>query len=165
VPPEASQGFAELVTVVRLQAEPDSGVVRFAQPIWLGEAQDGAPDRVVEGQPDASGSSADGEPTRVTAQLGTLLAGALPIDLPTLERAAVKVLARLEGLAEGIAAAPATLSLTQWLVAVAAVVVFEFARRRAKPLELSGSVRGDGGRVPSWAPFPILAMLPPEDEP
>jgi hypothetical protein len=90
-------------------------------------------------------------------QLGPLLVGALPISLAALERAADAFLAGLDNLTEVVTASEAP-RLFPWLGAAAlAAGAYEFARRRVGP-------SGRGGRGgPTWAPFPVLAVLPSEE--
>jgi hypothetical protein len=92
----------------------------------------------------------------LASQLGPLVAGTLPINLPALERAADAFFVRMERLAEVVTLSEAP-RLFPWLAAAAvAAGTYEFARRRARP-------PGRGGRTPTWAPFPVLAVLPFED--
>jgi hypothetical protein len=90
---------------------------------------------------------------------GNLLTDALRIDLAALARSADEFFARLEGLAQDVARSPAVLRLSQYLAVAAAVAALEFARRRATASEAGAA--GD----PRWAPYPVLAVLPPEEEP
>jgi hypothetical protein len=160
---EANKPSVEPMLVVHLQREPDQGVpVPPARPTEL--AQENPPDAAGEERAETSAARLFSDPSALLPQRGDLLPGTLPVDLPTLERAVVGFFARLENLAEDVAAWPATQTLAQWLVAGAtAAGAFEFARRRLHARS-SGPVREDGEAGPNWAPFPILAVLPPEDE-
>jgi hypothetical protein len=84
---------------------------------------------------------------------GDLLAGAVNVDLARLEQAADQVFAQLESLAADVAAAPAGLTVTEWLVtASVAAAAFEMGRRRIKL------------PIPTCDPSLVFTLLPPEDE-
>jgi hypothetical protein len=64
-------------------------------------------------------------------------------------------------LAEHMAAFPDTVGLVHWLlVGATATGAFELARRRT--MAPAGRAKDDR-EGPLWAPFPVLAVLPPED--
>jgi hypothetical protein len=103
------------------------------------------------------------ESLRPALEPGNLLAGASPIDLATLKRAAKEVLAQLEALGKELTAAPQGLSQSQWLVvAVLAAGTLELARRRIR--RRSESTPPEGWDELSSHLFPVLAM-PPKGEP
>jgi uncharacterized protein (TIGR03118 family) len=105
---------------------------------------------------------ASAAPVQPAPRLGSLLGGALVIDLANIKGAVDGFFARLEDLAE-MAASPDTMRLVHWLLAgVTATGAFEFARR--KTMSSSGRTPDDQDD-PLWAPFPVLAVLPPEDQP
>jgi hypothetical protein len=127
------------------------------------QTNDNAADAVVvEEAPEAIASFASDDFSFPAPQLGSLLFGALSGNLPVLKRAVDDFLDRAGSLAAGFAAwtTPRFLS---WLVAAAlAGGAAEFARRRARPPNMSEA--GDHERNdPTWAPFPVLAVLPSED--
>jgi hypothetical protein len=102
-------------------------------------------------------------PVRPLPQLASLLAGAIPIDLANLQGAVDSFFARLEGLANDMTRSPETLRLIHWLLAGATTTgVFEFIRAN-----IEASARPTPGDVDDdlWAPFPVLALVPPEDQP
>jgi hypothetical protein len=132
---------------------------RFLSPTQVQTTPEHASDTIVKefiGSADSSASQSHPVP-----QLGTLLAGGLPIDLANLRAAVDTFFARLEDLAENMAASLETQKLVHWLFAgVTAIGIFECARRKTMP----SAGLGDGDPDdPVWAPFPVLAFIPPED--
>jgi len=121
-----------------------------------------ASDGVIEKHPEIA-SPRSGEPPRPTPQLGSVLAGTLPFDLSRLERAVEEFFIALGNLAGHMST---SLNLTEWLLAaVVAAGAYEFARKRGHRSESGVAAYGGGGRTPSLAPFPVLAIVLPEDEP
>jgi hypothetical protein len=97
----------------------------------------------------------------VVPQLGTLLAGVPPLDLPALGQSADRFFAQLADLVEEPAAARIPLDVTAWLLTATAMTgAFECARRLLKkPLpdirtwDLLGLHTG-GGRPTGPGPLP-----------
>jgi hypothetical protein len=150
------------VTLVRLEQGPEAAAAWVVLPAPLETLVESLSNPAADEYHAAAASAADAESSRVPL-LGSLLAGPSGIDLPGLERAADEFFSRLKGLAGGVAASPVVHRLTPWLVAAAAFGVIEFARRRARPAGPCGPACGDG-EAPNWAPSPVLAVLPPEEE-
>jgi hypothetical protein len=161
--PAVEKALANLTTMERSLEDLHSARIRLVAPPPPEIALENAPSPVTEEQPASLTLPLPGTPTPPAPQLQTLLAGAVPVDLAGLEQAANAFLGRLERLAQEMTASPVGLKLTQWLVVTAAAVgVCEFIRGWTKPSGPLSSARG-GSEDQSWAPFPVLAVLPPED--
>jgi hypothetical protein len=128
---------------------PDSDQAALPALSW--SAPESAPGEELEAHPNTPAEAVAELPLFLPTD--RLLVGPLPSDLPALQRAAEEFFARLEALADDVAASPASPGLAPLLVvATVAAGAIEFARRRA--------FRPEG----RWAPSPVFAVLPPEDE-
>jgi hypothetical protein len=114
------------------------------------------PDAVAEG-PQVSAASEGSVLTTLAPQVSGLFYSAVALDLEAIEGAVDAFFARLDGLADSVAATGAPRLFPWLLAAVLAVGAWEVVRRRSS---LSPPDAADG---PSWAPFPVLAVLAPED--
>jgi hypothetical protein len=158
-PPAAASGNVVLLTGPRHPPEP---VVAAAGPAPSPRQQPAAaipPEALAEVHREVLLAQEDEGPARAVPPLGSLLTDTLRIDLAALARSADEFLARLESLVQDVAAAPLVLRLGQLLPVAAAVAALEVARRQVATPE-----RGAAGDA-RWAPFPVLAVLPPEEQP
>jgi uncharacterized protein (TIGR03118 family) len=157
--PESGHSSAGPVTVVPPPTESSADQVMFVSLVPTQTTLSKVPDMMMEALAETPGAST--VPPQPAPRLGNLLGGALVVDLANLKGAVDNFFARLEDLAETMAASPDTIRLVHWLlVGATATGAFEFARRKtAAPL---GRISGDEDD-PLWAPFPVLAVLPPED--
>jgi uncharacterized protein (TIGR03118 family) len=110
-------------------------------------------DKIVEQSAGSPGTSTD--PIQSAPQSGSLLGGALTIDLGHLKGAVDHFFARLDELAENMS--PETQRLVQWLLAGAtATGMFEFVRRRTRqPMCLAKGDPDDS----IWVPYPVLEPI------
>jgi hypothetical protein len=119
-----------------------------------------AADEVTADRPEPSASPEESVVSDSAVQVGGLVLGPWAVDLAALEKAADEFFARLEGLAEDMAATGLP-RLAPWLLAAALLAgAVALGRRRRTPSQGEES----GGGVPTWAPFPVLAVLPTEEE-
>jgi hypothetical protein len=162
-PAVADKAPANLTTVDRSLEELHSARIRLVSPPPPEVALENVPTMVTQEQPASPTLPSAGTPSALVPQIESLLAGALPIDLAGLEQAANGFLGRLERLAQDMTGSPVGLELTQWLVVTAAAVgAAEVIRGWTRPPRPRSSARG-ASEDQSWAPFPVLAVLPPED--
>jgi hypothetical protein len=121
------------------------------------------PAPVVANQPGPTVVVPVGAPALPAPQAGSLFAGDLPTDLAALERAANEFFARLESLAEDMTSSPLVANVAQWLMVTAAALgASELLRAWIGPVGWRRPA-GGGDEDRSWAGFPVLAVLPPED--
>jgi hypothetical protein len=86
------------------------------------------------------------------------LAGSLPLDLANLGGAVERFFDSLDDVASRVTLSTNNIGLAQWLLAGAtATGILEFVRRKTIP----PPSRADNEAV--WAPYPVLAVLPPEE--
>ncbi|HEV3023710.1 MAG TPA: hypothetical protein VGX76_14645 [Pirellulales bacterium] len=91
---------------------------------------------------------------------GDLLAGSLPVDLGNLRGAVDRFLGSLDDLAGRMNLTGNNIGLSQWLLAGAtATGILEFVRRKTMPAPSPNEDAEDA----VWAPYPVLAVLPPEE--
>jgi uncharacterized protein (TIGR03118 family) len=156
---ESGHSNAGPVTAVPPAAESSADQVMFVSLVAKQATLAKVPDMIIEEL--AATPAASTAPAQPAPRLGSLLGGALVVDLANLKGAVDNFFARLEDLAETMAVSPDTIRLVHWLLAgVTATGAFEFARR--KTVAPPGRTSGDQDD-PLWAPFPVLAVLPPED--
>jgi hypothetical protein len=147
---DALPGFLPAFFYRRADAAP------LALPYRLGDAVDEA----VADRNEPSAFPEDGIVSDSAAQVGGLVLGPWAVDLAALEKAADEFFARLEGLAQDMAATGLP-RLAPWLLAGALLAgAVALAHRRRTP---SQGEESEGG-VPTWAPFPVLAVLTAEEE-
>jgi hypothetical protein len=161
---EATRGAPEAFPLVHLQREPAPGGAELVSHLpGLAEGEVVTEGTVTE-QPDTAHELTRSDPSQLAPQQGSLLVGALPIDLTTLNRAVDNFFVRFEGLAADGWSLPATGRLVPWVMAALLVTgAFEVARRRlgsAQPHHFSGE-----GDTASWDPSSVLALLPAEEAP
>jgi hypothetical protein len=129
----------------------------------LDAAPGNVPAPVVANQPGSAAVVPVDAPAPPAPQTGNVFAGDLPIDLAALERAANEFFARLEDLAEDMTSSPLVANVAQWLMVTAvALGASELLRAWIGPVGWRRSA-GSGDDDRSWAGFPVLAVLPPED--
>jgi hypothetical protein len=106
----------------------------------------------------ASSSAAIPEPP--AARASDLLTGSLPLDLANLGGAVEKFFDSLDDLAGRVTLSTESIGLAQWLLTGAtATGILEFVRRKTLP----PPSRPDDADDAVWAPYPVLAVLPPEE--
>jgi hypothetical protein len=143
----------------------DGGGTAFVQPPQEQAVLRKAVEEIVQEDPETSASTADSEIFHEAPQRGNLLFGPLSVNLPALQRTVDAFFARLEGLARDMATLEAP-RLFGWLVAAAvAAGALDFTRRRLRPPQEDPRGPADARGDPSWAPYPVLAFLPPESLP
>jgi hypothetical protein len=158
----AHKDFPNLVTTDRPLGSLASARPQFVLAAPLDVAPENPPSTPTGEQLASAVLPPPGLPAFPAPQLETLVTGAVPIDLAALQQAANAFFARLEGLAEEVTGKPVSLPWTRWLVlTVMAVGAYEFFRVWVRPAAASRSSGADGDA--SWAPFPVLAVIPPED--
>jgi hypothetical protein len=161
-PAETGLGIAGPVSETHLPRSLDSGSDDTVTPSHEQATAEIALDGLVEADGAIALAPAAAELPAAGPHQGSLLFGPLSIDVAALQRNADAFFTHLAGLARDVAGSDAT-RLFWWLLAAAvAAGTLEVARRRlALPPEsppISADERGDL----RWAPFPVLAVLPPE---
>jgi hypothetical protein len=160
--------FLAVPDIGRAAADPLSGAhfprlltsaIAGASPLPLQEV---VPEVAAEEGPEPSAASESGSFATVVPQMGDLTFGAVALDLAAIEGAVDAFFTRLEGLTDRVAATGAPKLFPWLLAAILAAGAWELSRRHSALWPRGTPPGGDG---PSWAPFPVLTVLAPEDAP